>query len=321
VQIHRHDAQWDFLNFLSARGARYPCFRVLMQTAATDLIEEAGAVVGVRAVAPDGPLEIRASLTVGCDGRHSVVREKGGLEVESLGAPMDVLWFGVRRKPDDPPDTLGVFEAGRILVVINRGDYWQCGYVIPKGSIEAVRSAGLPQFRAQLARTMPLFAGRVSEITDWDQIKLLTVAVDRLAKWYRTGLLCIGDAAHTMSPVGGVGVNLAVQDAVAAANILAQPLREASAVPTSPLGEDVLRRVQERRAFPTRVIQRAQVFIQRRVITGVLGDREQIKPPFVLKLFRLLPILRRIPARIVGMGVRPEHIRTPEQRGAARPTA
>jgi 2-polyprenyl-6-methoxyphenol hydroxylase-like FAD-dependent oxidoreductase len=308
--------QWDFLNFLCDRGRRYPCFRVLMKTAATDLIEEGGAVVGVRAVGPDGPLEIRARLTVGCDGRHSVVREKAGFEVESLGAPMDVLWFGVRRKPDDPPDTMGVFEAGHIFIVINRDDYWQCGYLIPKGSIEAVRSAGLPQFRDQLARTMPLFADRVGEITDWEQIKLLTVAVDRLAKWCRPGLLCIGDAAHTMSPVGGVGVNLAVQDAVAAANILAQPLREAAPAPGRPLGEDLLRQVQERRTFPTKVIQRAQLFVQGRVITGVLGNRAEIKPPFVLKLFKKFPILRRLPARMVGIGVRPEHIRTPEQSSA-----
>jgi 2-polyprenyl-6-methoxyphenol hydroxylase-like FAD-dependent oxidoreductase len=309
--------QWDFLNFLCDRGRRYPGFRVLMQTAATDLIEEGDAVAGVRAVGPDGPLEIRSRLTVGCDGRHSVVREKAGFEVERLGAPMDVLWFGVRRKPDDPPDTMGVFEAGHIFIVINRGDYWQCGYLIPKGSIETVRSAGLPDFRAQLARTMPLLADRVGEITDWDQIKLLTVAVDRLAKWCRPGLLCIGDAAHTMSPVGGVGVNLAVQDAVAAANILAQPLREAAS--GRPLGEDLLRQVQERRTFPTKVIQRAQLFVQARVITGVLGNRAEIKPPFVLKLFKLFPILRRLPARMVGIGVRPEHIRTPEQSRAARP--
>ncbi|HEY4406095.1 MAG TPA: FAD-dependent oxidoreductase [Xanthobacteraceae bacterium] len=298
--------QWDFLNFLRERGARYPGFHVLMQTAATDLIEEAGAVVGVRADAPEGTLEVRAALVVGCDGRHSVVRQKAGLEVESFGAPMDVLWFRVRRKPDDPDDTMGVFEAGHIFVVINRGDYWQCGYVIPKGSFEAVRRAGLTQFQVQLARTMPLFADRAGELADWNEIKLLTVAVDRLKRWYRRGLICIGDAAHTMSPVGGVGINLAVQDAVAAANILAQPLLEGG------IGEEVLRRVQERREFPTRVIQRVQVLVQERVITGVLGNRDKLEPPFLVKLLRAMPILCRIPARIVGIGVRPEHIRTPE---------
>jgi 2-polyprenyl-6-methoxyphenol hydroxylase-like FAD-dependent oxidoreductase len=302
--------QWDFLNFLRERGRLYPGFRVLMQTAASDLIEEAGAVAGVRADAPDGALEVRAALVVGCDGRHSLVRQKAGLAVENLGAPMDVLWFRVSRKPDDPDETMGVFEAGRIFVVINRGDYWQCGYVIPKGSFEAVRRAGLAQFCAQLTRTMPLFADRVGELADWDQIKLLTVAVDRLKRWYRRGLICIGDAAHAMSPVGGVGINLAVQDAVAAANILAQPLLEGA------IGEDLLRRVQARREFPTRVIQRAQVLVQERVITGVLGSQDKIAPPFVLKLLRAIPLLRRIPARIVGMGIRPEHIRTPERVGA-----
>jgi 2-polyprenyl-6-methoxyphenol hydroxylase-like FAD-dependent oxidoreductase len=302
--------QWDFLNFLRERGRLYPGFRVLMQTAASDLIEEAGAVAGVRADAPDGALEVRAALVVGCDGRHSLVRQKAGLAVENLGAPMDVLWFRVSRKPDDPDETMGVFEAGRIFVVINRGDYWQCGYVIPKGSFEAVRRAGLAQFCAQLTRTMPLFADRVGELADWDQIKLLTVAVDRLKRWYRRGLICIGDAAHAMSPVGGVGINLAVQDAVAAANILAQPLLEGT------IGEDLLRRVQARREFPTRVIQRAQVLVQERVITGVLGSQDKIAPPFVLKLLRAIPLLRRIPARIVGMGIRPEHIRTPERLGA-----
>jgi 2-polyprenyl-6-methoxyphenol hydroxylase-like FAD-dependent oxidoreductase len=310
--------QWDFLNFLSERGRLYPGFRVMMQAEATDLIEDAGAVVGVRADTPDGVLEVRAALVVGCDGRHSLVRHKAGLEVESLGAPMDVLWFRVRRKLDDPDETMGVFEAGHIFVVINRGDYWQCGYVIPKGSFEAVRRGGLTQFCAQLARTMPLFTDRVGELTDWDQIKLLTVAVDRLKRWYRRGLICIGDAAHAMSPVGGVGINLAVQDAVAAANILAQPLLDDSIAFDRAIGEDLLRRVQERREFPTRVIQRAQVLIQERVITGVLGNRNKIKSPFLVKLLRAIPILRRIPARIVGIGIRPEHIRTPE-RTAAKP--
>jgi 2-polyprenyl-6-methoxyphenol hydroxylase-like FAD-dependent oxidoreductase len=306
--------QWDFLNFLAERGRRYPGFRLIMQAAATDLIEDdAGAVVGVRADTPDGALELRAPLVVGCDGRHSLMRQKAGLEVENLGAPMDVLWFRVRRKPDDPDDTVGLFEAGRVFVVINRGDYWQCGYVIPKGSLEAVRRGGLTAFRAQLARTMPLFADRVGELNNWDQIKLLTVAVDRLKRWYRRGLICIGDAAHAMSPVGGVGINLAVQDAVAAANLLAQPLLEGA------VREDHLAQVQKRRECPTRMIQRAQVFVQERVITGVLGNRDEIKPPLPVKLLRAVPFLRRIPARIVGIGIRPEHIRTPERRTAAQP--
>jgi 2-polyprenyl-6-methoxyphenol hydroxylase-like FAD-dependent oxidoreductase len=304
--------QWDFLNFLSERGRLYPGFRVMMKAAATDLIEKQGAVVGVRADTPEGVLELRAPLVVGCDGRHSLVRQKAGLEVENLGAPMDVLWFRMRRKPDDPDETMGVFEAGHIFVVINRGDYWQCGYVIPKGSFDEVRRGGLTQFCAQLARTMPLFADRVGELASWDEIKLLTVAVDRLKRWYRRGLICIGDAAHAMSPVGGVGINLAVQDAVAAANILALPLLAGA------VGEDLLGRVQERRELPTRMIQRVQVFIQERVITGVLGNREEIKPPFLVKLLWAVPILRRIPARIVGIGIRPEHIRTPERRSAAR---
>ena len=306
--------QWDFLNFLSARGRRYPGFRVLMQTEATDLIEQDGAVVGVRAATPDGVLDLRAALVVGCDGRHSLVRRKAGLAVENLGAPMDVLWFRLSRKPDDPDETMGVFEAGHIFVLINRGDYWQCGYVIPKGSFEALRAGGRAQFCAQLVRTMPLFADRVGELASWDQIKLLTVAVDRLKRWYRRGLICIGDAAHAMSPVGGVGINLAVQDAVAAANILAEPL-QAGAV-----DEDLLRRVQARREFPTRVIQRAQVLVQERVITGVLDNQDTIKPPLAVKLLRSFPLLRRIPARLVGMGIRPEHIGTPERRTAAKAT-
>jgi 2-polyprenyl-6-methoxyphenol hydroxylase-like FAD-dependent oxidoreductase len=300
--------QWDFLNFLCERGRRYPGFRVLMQAQATDLIEENGTVVGVLAATADGMIDVRAPLVVGCDGRHSLVRQKASLAVKDFGAPMDVLWFRIRRKPDDPDATMGVFEAGRVFVVINRGDYWQCGYVIPKGSIEAVRGGGLAQFRAQLARTMPLFKDRVGELTNWDQIKLLTVAVDRLERWYRRGLLCIGDAAHAMSPVGGVGINLAVADAVAAANILARPLLAGA------VGEDELRRVQARREFPTRVMQRLQVFIQERVITGVLGNRDELKPPLPVRLIAAFPILRRIPARIVGLGIRPEHIRTSERR-------
>jgi 2-polyprenyl-6-methoxyphenol hydroxylase-like FAD-dependent oxidoreductase len=297
--------QWDFLNFLAEHGRAYPEFQLLMRAEATDLIEEQGAVVGVRGRTPDGAIEVRAPLTVGCDGRHSVVRSKAGLEVETLGAPMDVLWFRLRRRPDDPDETMGVFAAGRIFVLINRGDYWQCGYVIPKGSFDAVREHGLIGFCAELARTVPLLADRVSELKSWDQIKLLTVMVDRLKRWYRRGVLCIGDAAHAMSPVGGVGINLAVQDAVAAANILAEPLKSGAA------GEDVLRRVQQRREFPTRVIQSGQLFVQSRVVAGVLGKRDGIKPPLAVKLLKWFPMLRRIPARILGVGVRPEHVAVP----------
>ncbi|HEY6256701.1 MAG TPA: FAD-dependent oxidoreductase, partial [Xanthobacteraceae bacterium] len=308
--------QWDFLSFLCARGARYPGFRVLMRTEATDLVEEQGAVVGVRANTPDGVRELRARLVVGCDGRHSVMREKAGLKVENLGAPMDVLWFRLPRKPGDPGETMGLFDAGRILVLICRGDYWQCGFVIPKGSFEEVRRAGLTLFCAGLARAVPIFADRLGTLNSWDDIKLLTVAVERLKRWYRRGVLCIGDAAHAMSPVGGVGINLAVQDAVAAANILAEPLRAGA------VGERVLRRVQARREFPTRVVQRVQVLVQKRVITNVLGSkRDKIEPPWVVKLLKAYPVLRRLPARILGLGIRPEHIRTPERIAVKPPAA
>jgi 2-polyprenyl-6-methoxyphenol hydroxylase-like FAD-dependent oxidoreductase len=299
--------QWDFLNFLAEHGRRYKTFRLLMKAEVQDLITEGDRVVGVRATTPDGPLTIRSALVAGCDGRHSTVRERAGLEIEELGAPMDILWFRLSRRPDDAAVTGGAFLPGRIFVMLNRGDYWQCAYVIPKGSIEEVHRKGLPAFRADIASAVPMFAGRVDEITDWDQVKLLTVAVDRLKRWYRGGLVCIGDAAHAMSPIGGVGINLAVQDAVAAANILAEPLR------TGMVGDDVLAKVQERREFPTRVTQRIQIFIQDRVIRNVLAGQRELTPPLIVKLLRKFPFLRRFPARVLGLGVRPEHIRTPER--------
>jgi 2-polyprenyl-6-methoxyphenol hydroxylase-like FAD-dependent oxidoreductase len=258
---------------------------------------------------PDGPLEIRATLTVGCDGRHSTVRDKAGLKVEDLGAPMDVLWFSLSRGPSDPEETIGRFDAGRIFIMINRGTHWQCGLVIPKGSLAKVQAEGLEEFRADLSRLAPFIGGRGSEIATWDDVKLLTVGVDRLTDWARPGLLCIGDAAHTMSPVGGVGINLAIQDAVATANILAERLRAGRVTI-----ED-LRQVQHRRAFPARMTQAGQVFIQRRVITRVLGGSKPLSPPLIMKLLGWFPILRRIPARLVGIGVRPEHIRTAEAAG------
>ncbi len=215
--------QWDFLDFLARHGARYPGFHLEMRAEATALIEEAGRVIGVRGTAADGPFEVRADLVVAADGRSSVLRERAGLHVEDLGAPMDVLWFRLSRAPGDPAATMGRFDAGRIFVLLNRGPHWQCGYVIPKGSAEDVRRRGLDAFRASVAALMPFAADRVAEIRGWDDVKLLTVRVDRLRQWYRPGLLCIGDAAHAMSPVGGVGINLAIQDAVAAANRLWRP--------------------------------------------------------------------------------------------------
>jgi 2-polyprenyl-6-methoxyphenol hydroxylase-like FAD-dependent oxidoreductase len=243
---------------------------------------------------------------VGCDGRHSTVRAHAGMKVDELGAPMDVLWFRLPRSPSDSDQSMGRFEPGRIFVLIDRGDYWQCAYVIPKGSIEDVRRAGLDAFRAGLVQSMPMFADRVGELKDWDQIKLLTVAVDRMPRWHRPGLLCIGDAAHAMSPIGGVGINLAVQDAVAAANILYEPLRRGR------VGDDDLARVQKRREFPTRVTQSIQVFLQDRVISRALQARGQLPVPLAVRLLSRFPLLRRIPARLLGLGVRPEHVRTPE---------
>jgi 2-polyprenyl-6-methoxyphenol hydroxylase-like FAD-dependent oxidoreductase len=298
--------QWDFLNFLAEHGKHYPGFHLLMQAEATGLIEEAGRIAGVRATIPDGPLDIRADLVVGCDGRHSTVRALAGMKVDELGAPMDVLWFPLPRSPSDSDQSMGRFEPGRIFVLIDRGDYWQCAYVIPKGSIEDVRRAGLDAFRAGLVQSMPMFADRVGELKDWDQIKLLTVAVDRMPRWHRPGLLCIGDAAHAMSPIGGVGINLAVQDAVAAANILYEPLRRGR------VGDDDLARVQKRREFPTRVTQSIQVFLQDRVISRALQARGQLPVPLAVRLLSRFPLLRRIPARLLGLGVRPEHVRTPE---------
>jgi 2-polyprenyl-6-methoxyphenol hydroxylase-like FAD-dependent oxidoreductase len=305
--------QWDFLNFLAERGARYPCFRLRMRAEVTGVIEEAGSVVGLRATTPDGPLEVRADLVVGADGRHSVVRADAGLQVLELGAPMDVLWFRLSRRPGDPEETTGRFDLGRIFIMINRGAYWQCGFVIPKGSLEELRERGLEAFRDSVGRIAPFAADRVGELPDWDAVKLLTVRVDRLLRWYRAGLLCIGDAAHAMSPIGGVGINLAIQDAVAAANVLAAPLR------TGRLATGDLRRVQQRREWPTRATQRLQVFIQNRVITRVLGSADRLTPPRSVRLLARFPLLRRIPARLIGVGFRPEHVRTPGGENGASP--
>jgi 2-polyprenyl-6-methoxyphenol hydroxylase-like FAD-dependent oxidoreductase len=295
--------QWEFLNFLAEEADRYAKFKLMMEAEVTGLLQDSGRVIGVRANAPKGVLEVRAVVVVGADGRTSNVREKAGLQVKEFGAPMDVLWFRLSRRPDDPAATMGRFDSGRIFVTINRGEYWQCGYVIAKGRYEEMRRQGFETFREEITRLAPYARDRVGELSGWDDVKLLTVRVDRLLKWFQPGLLCIGDAAHAMSPVGGVGINLAIQDAVAAANVLFKPLRERQVT------TDHLRRVQKRRELPTRVTQWLQVTVQRRIIAPVLSGTRPVKPPLGVRLVARVPFLRRIPARIVGLGICPEHVR------------
>jgi 2-polyprenyl-6-methoxyphenol hydroxylase-like FAD-dependent oxidoreductase len=298
--------QWDFLNFIVEQAARYPTFTLKMETEVTDLIEAGNSIAGVRCKTPAGQLEVRADLVVGADGRHSIVRERAGLKVEVLGAPIDVLWFRLSRLPGDPGQVLGRFAAGKIMVMLNREEYWQCGFVIPKMAFEEIKRRGLDAFREDIISIAPFLADRVDELQDWEPVKLLTVAVDRLRQWYRSGLLCIGDSAHAMSPVGGVGINLAIQDAVAGANILARPLSQ------NWVSLSHLQKVQWRREFPTRLTQWAQVQVQKRVLGRVLGNTQQVAVPGVVRLFKKFPMLRRIPARLIGIGVRPEHVRTPD---------
>ena len=314
--------QWDFLDFLADEGRRYPTFHLMMNAEVVDLLRSGGRVTGVRARTPEGDVEIDAMLTMGADGRKSVVRERAGLTVQTLGAPIDVLWMRLSRRDTnavvsgfsrtggdpDPAQTLGVIRAGRVFVMLNRGDYWQCAFVIPKGGCEALRTRGLERFRADIASIVPFLQDRVEELRTWDDIKLLTVMVDRLQRWYMPGLLCIGDAAHAMSPIGGVGINLAVQDAVAAANLLYRPLLDGT------LSVEELAAVERRRLLPTRLTQAAQVAIQKNVLAPVLGSQRgtTITLPFPVRLLRDHPFLRRIPARLVGVGVRPEHVRTPD---------
>ena len=304
--------QWDFLDFLASQGKRYPNFHLRMSAEVDELLHDGDRVVGLKAATPEGDLEVHADLVVGTDGRHSTVRKLAGLEVEDLGAPMDVLWLRLTRSPEDGDDTLGRIEPGRFFIMINRGQYWQCAFVIPKGGFNELRRKGLEAFRLAIVALKPSLSTRVHEITSWDDVKLLTVRVDRLKQWYRPGVLCIGDAAHAMSPIGGVGVNLAVQDAVATANILAAPLLEGRVT------EEDLRKVQKRRLLPTELTQALQVFIQNRVVTNVLTMTRQPKPPLFARMMDRFPFLRRLPARLIGMGFRPEHVHTPEASPSAK---
>lgn len=303
--------QWDFLAFIAEHARRYPAFGLRMETEATGLIREGDRVAGVIAKSPHGTIEVRADLIVAADGRHSTVRSQAGLEVEELGAPMDVLWMRLSRRPSDPSNSLGRVDAGRILVLIDRRDYWQCAFLIRKGTFDETRAKGLPAFREEITRIAPFLRDRVDELQDWKQISLLTVAVNRLRQWYRPGLLCIGDAAHAMSPIGGVGINLAIQDAVATANLLAPRFIE-NGVTTADL-----KRVQRRRELPTRLTQGIQVFMQNRVIGEVLGSNRRPRLPLAFRLLRRSPRLRRLMARIIGIGFRPEHIKTPDTGAAA----
>lgn len=296
--------QWDFLDFLAEQARKLPNFQLAMSTAASGLIEEGGRIVGVRATGAEGPVEIRARLVIAADGRVSLMRAAAGLEVEDFGAPMDVLWFRLPREDDDPAESFGRVAPGRMVAMIERGSYWQCGYVIPKGGADELRRKDIEAFRESIAATVPFLSDRTDALHDWEDVRLLTVQVDRLKTWSRPGLLCIGDAAHAMSPIGGVGVNLAVQDAVATANLLAAKLRAQT------IDDDDLSAVQRRREFPARLTQRIQLFIQKRVISRVLAADKPFEPPLALRLLEIFPVLRQLPARLIGMGVRPEHVRT-----------
>ena len=299
--------QWDFLNFLAEKAKAFPHFQLMMETRATDLIESGGKITGVVAEAGGGALHIDADLVIGADGRHSTIRDKAGFKPENLGAPIDVLWMRLPRKQSDPEAVLGRVSAGLLFVMIDRGDYWQCAFVVPKGGFDKIKQDGIASFHARLKKAAGFAADRIDNIRDFDDVSLLTVTVDRLPRWARPGLLCIGDSAHAMSPVGGVGINLAVQDAIAAANLLWKPLAQGK--PTL----DDLRRVQARREFPVKVTQAAQVMIQERIIAPALESAKPVKPPFVLKLLNTVPILRVIPAYAVGVGVRPERVHSPDR--------
>ena len=299
--------QWDFLNFLAAHGKRFPQFKVLMESNVKGLIEEGGIVGGVNAEGPVGAFEVRAPLTIGADGRHSTVRDAAGLHVEDVGVPIDVLWFRVGRDRSASDGIFTRITAGKILITLDRGEYWQCAYVIPKGGSDALHARGLDAFKAGVLESAPQLRDHIADIRNWDDVKLLVVTVDRLTNWSRPGVLCIGDAAHAMSPVGGVGINLAVQDAVATANALAAKLRSGAVT------ADDLDSVRRRRLFPTRATQMLQIQMQNNVLAPVItGKNAELKVPLAMRMLTALPPLQRFLARMVGLGVRPEHVESPQ---------
>jgi 2-polyprenyl-6-methoxyphenol hydroxylase-like FAD-dependent oxidoreductase len=297
--------QWDFLNFLTEEGKKFSTFRVLMRYQATDLLIENGRVVGVSGTSPSGPFEVRAVLTIGADGRHSVIRQRAGFQVEDLGAPIDVLWMRLPKEPNDAEYMLGHLKPGKMLVTINRGDYWQCAMVIRKDAFEQIKQRGIQKFRDDIGDVAPFLRERTAALRDWSDMSLLSVRVDRLRKWWRPGLLCIGDSAHAMSPVGGIGINLAIQDAVATANICADRIREGSLI------DGTLEVVQMRRLPPTKWTQALQVQAHKRVVEPMLDGKISFSPlPLPLRLLDRHPWLRQFPARVIGMGFRPEYVRT-----------
>ncbi|MEY2483599.1 MAG: hypothetical protein QOK24_2127 [Verrucomicrobiota bacterium] len=295
--------QWDFLNFLAGHAKQFPTFALHMQHEVADLIVENDRVVGVRAKTPDGERIVRADLVIGADGRHAITHTLGKLELREFGVPIDVLWTRLSKREGDPKQSLGFFRGGKLLVLLDRGDYFQVGFIIPKGTLDNIKQRGFPAFHRGILEIAPVLKDRIAELDDWSKIKLLTVQINRLQHWAREGLLCIGDSAHAMSPAGGVGINLALQDAVATANLLAAKLKE------GPVSLADLEQVQARREWPVRVIQRLQVFVHRRITGRSSGSGNRL--PFIGRLFRWLPFLRRIPARFIGLGPRPEHIHSP----------
>ena len=296
--------QWDFLNFLVEKARAYPKFNLQMNTEVIDIVEVNGKATGIRAKTPHGETVIQADIVIAADGRNSTLREKAGLITQDIGAPMDVLWMHLPRQNTDPTDSMGWIRQSRFLFLINRGDYWQTGFLVRKGSFDAIVAKGIASFRQELASMVPFFKDRMDKLASFDDVKLLVVKVNRLERWWRPGMLCIGDAAHAMSPIGGVGINLAIQDAVATANILAKPLREGT------LSDKDLEQVQRRRDFPTRATQALQVFIQKRVVDRALSQNRKVRVGPTLRLIKRLPRLQSIPAFLIGVGIRPEHVKT-----------